>query len=60
MINLVSLYPSMQDGESHSEGMPQVVILAGGLGTRLGDLTLEVPKSLVEVYDKPIFTKSGI
>jgi NDP-sugar pyrophosphorylase family protein len=31
----------------------QVVILAGGLATRLGELTKNRPKSLVEIFDKP-------
>ena len=39
----------------HTE-MPQVVILAGGLGTRLGNITRETPKSLVNVHGKPILT----
>lgn len=36
--------------------MPQIVILAGGLGTRLGDLTKQIPKSLIQVDNKPILS----
>jgi len=35
------------------EGM-QVVILCGGKGTRLSELTEEIPKPLVQVGDKPV------
>lgn len=31
----------------------QVVILAGGLGTRLRPLTLTVPKSMVPIHGRP-------
>ena len=36
--------------------MPQVVVLAGGLGTRLGSLSERVPKSLIEVVGQPILS----
>ena len=37
--------------------MPQVVILAGGLGSRLGSVTEKIPKSLIEVNGIPIITR---
>ena len=36
--------------------MPQVVVLAGGLGTRLGSISDRVPKSLIEVAGRPILS----
>lgn len=32
---------------------PPLVILAGGKGTRLGELTASLPKPMIEVYGKP-------
>ena len=32
----------------------KVIILAGGLGTRLGNITDELPKPMVKIGDKPI------
>ena len=47
-----ALYASI----AQSHRMPQVVILAGGLGTRLGEKTKHQPKSLIEVGGKPILS----
>ncbi|MAH09252.1 MAG: sugar nucleotidyltransferase, partial [Euryarchaeota archaeon] len=46
----------MTSGLIDNTSMPQVVILAGGLGTRLGKLTESTPKSLINVDNKPIIT----
>ena len=32
----------------------KAVILAGGKGTRLGDLTQEIPKPMIPIGDKPL------
>ncbi|MEE3083255.1 MAG: sugar phosphate nucleotidyltransferase [Candidatus Thermoplasmatota archaeon] len=36
--------------------MLQVVILAGGLGTRLGKISESIPKSLIEINGKPVLS----
>jgi NDP-sugar pyrophosphorylase family protein len=40
-------------GERASEPLPPVCILAGGLGTRLGERVREIPKPLLEVAGEP-------
>lgn len=32
---------------------PSLIILAGGKGTRLGDLTRDIPKPMVDIFGKP-------
>lgn len=42
-------------GDYHSEGRESpVVLMVGGLGTRLGDLTTDCPKPMLRVGGKPI------
>ena len=33
----------------------QVIVLMGGAGTRLGELTRETPKPMIKIHDKPFF-----
>ena len=35
----------------------KVVILAGGLGSRLGSITDTVPKPLIEIHNKPLLIR---
>ncbi len=37
-----------------SKGISQAIIMAGGLGTRLGELTKHTPKPMLKVKEKPI------
>jgi NDP-sugar pyrophosphorylase family protein len=39
--------------KDNNKTKPQVVILCGGLGTRLGDVTKDIPKPMVMVNGKP-------
>jgi NDP-sugar pyrophosphorylase family protein len=38
----------------------QVVILAGGLATRLGSLSQKTPKSMIRVHDKPFLEHQAV
>ena len=37
--------------------LPQLVILAGGMATRLGDIATTTPKALIDIEGKPILTR---
>ncbi len=50
IVNLISL----RDLETTGSKENQVVILAGGMGTRLGELTTDCPKPLLKIGNSPI------
>jgi len=50
VMGLLTLFEIFEEKENCN----QVVIMAGGLGTRLGDLTKYAPKSLLKVGKRPI------
>mgnify|MGYP000197460969 FL=1 len=39
-------------GQCYNPGVMKAVILAGGFGTRLRPLTLELPKPIVPIFDR--------
>lgn len=41
------------ESEARVTGAPTVAILCGGLGTRLGDLTRDLPKPMIEIGGRP-------
>lgn len=46
----------LDDNETHYHDN-YVVIMAGGIGSRLGELTKEIPKPMLKVGDKPILER---
>ena len=44
---------SVPPGQCYNPGVMKAVILAGGFGTRLHPLTLELPKPIVPIFDRP-------
>ena len=43
----------MTDGTEHLDGLPDVIVLAGGKGTRIGHLLGDLPKPMLVVAGKP-------
>lgn len=43
----------MTGGVEHADNLPDIIILAGGKGTRIGHLLGELPKPMLEVAGKP-------
>ncbi|OFZ16595.1 MAG: alcohol dehydrogenase [Bdellovibrionales bacterium GWA2_49_15] len=50
IVNLIHLHDLEESGNKEN----QVVILAGGMGTRLGELTMDCPKPLLKIGNSPI------